>query len=69
MIWLVTRITTIPTSTNKFLEQEMQYYPSGQLVLQTTDTEIDVSALPAGIYLVRSQTTQGEVYQAKIVHL
>lgn len=25
-----------PTSTNKFLEQEMQYYPSGQLVLHNS---------------------------------
>ena len=45
------------------------YDLNGQLVLQTTETEINVSALPAGIYLVRSETTHGEVHRAKIVHL
>ncbi len=45
------------------------YNLNGKAVLQTVETEINVSALPAGIYIVRSETTHGEVHQAKIILL
>lgn len=43
------------------------YSLSGQPVLQTTKTEIDVSALPQGMYIVRAITVDGEQLQAKFI--
>ncbi|MBR1565018.1 MAG: S8 family peptidase [Paludibacteraceae bacterium] len=43
------------------------YTLSGQPVLQTTDTEINVSAFPAGMYIVRAITTTGEQLQSKFI--
>ena len=43
------------------------YTLHGQPVLQTTDTEIDVSALPQGMYIVRAITVDGEQLQAKFI--
>ena|GEM_PF-1197158 len=43
------------------------YSLSGQPVLQTTKTEIDVSSLPSGMYIVRAITVDGEQLQAKFI--
>ncbi len=43
------------------------YSLSGQPVLQTTKTEIDVSSLPSGIYIVRAITVDGEQLQSKFI--
>ncbi|MBR1808578.1 MAG: C10 family peptidase [Paludibacteraceae bacterium] len=43
------------------------YSLSGQPVLQTTETEINVSSLPAGMYIVRALTVDGEQLQAKFI--
>ena len=45
------------------------YNLSGQLVLQTTETDIDVSALPAGVYVVHAQTANNQLLTTKFVHL
>ncbi len=53
------------------------YTISGQLFLQTvgyeldgaTNPEINVSSLPAGVYVVRAQTSSGQQLQAKFVKL
>lgn len=42
---------------------------NGQLVLRTGETEIDVSALSAGVYIVHAQTANGQLLTAKFVHL
>ena len=59
----------ITISCSEPIEKTTIYNLNGMAVLRTTDVEINVSSLPAGIYLVLSQTTQGEVYQVKMVHL
>ena len=43
------------------------YNLSGQKVLQTEQTEVDVSALPEGMYILRAQTTDGYIYQDKFI--
>ena len=43
------------------------YDLNGQCLLQTTDTEINVSALPVGLYLLMAQTSSGESLQTKFV--
>ena len=43
------------------------YSLSGQPVLQITKTEIDVSSLPSGMYIVRAITVDGELLQAKFI--
>lgn len=45
------------------------YNLSGQLVLQTTETDIDVSALPAGVYVVHARTANNQLLTTKFVHL
>ena len=44
------------------------YNQSGQCVLQTNDSQINVSHLPAGIYVFRALTINGIFIQAKIIH-
>ena len=51
------------------LAAAMIYNLGGQLVLQATETEINVSALPAGVYVVHAQTSTGQQLQAKFVKL
>jgi len=36
-------------------------------VLQSAGTDIDVSALPQGMYLLRALTTNGQNHQAKFI--
>ena len=51
----------------KELSKIMIYSLSGQPVLQTSETEINVTALSTGMYLVRAITTAGEQLQAKFI--
>jgi len=43
------------------------YTLNGQCVLQSAGTDIDVSALPQGMYLLRALTTNGQNHQAKFI--
>lgn len=43
------------------------YDLNGQVVLLTTDVDIDVSALPQGMYILRAETTDGNVHQVKFI--
>ena len=43
------------------------YNLSGRKVLQTEQTEVDVSGLPDGMYILRAQTTNGDIYQDKFI--
>ena len=43
------------------------YNLSGQKVLQTEQTEVDVSGLPDGMYILRAQTADGNMYQDKFI--
>ena len=36
---------------------------NGQRVLQAAQTDIDVSALPQGMYILRAETTDGNAHQ------
>ena len=50
------------------IEQVAIYNLNGQVVLQSTQTQIDLSALSQGVYIVRVLTTDGQVLQAKVLH-
>ncbi len=43
------------------------YNLNGQCLLQTAETKINVSVLPAGLYLLTAQTSSGEVLQTKFI--
>ena len=43
------------------------YTLGGQPILQTTQTEINVSSFPPGMYIVRALTTDGEQLQSKFI--
>ena len=43
------------------------YNLNGQCLLQTVETEIYVSMLPTGLYLITAQTISGEILQAKFI--
>ena len=43
------------------------YDLNGQCLLRTTGTEINVSALPAGLYVLTAQTASGDAMQAKFI--
>ena len=43
------------------------YLYNGQRVLQSAQTDIDVSALPQGMYILRAETTDGNAHQAKFI--
>ena len=43
------------------------YDLNGQCLLRTTDTEINVSALPAGLYVLTAQTASGDTMQTKFI--
>ena len=43
------------------------YSLSGQPVLETSKIEINVSSLPAGMYIVRALTTESEQLQCKFI--
>lgn len=40
---------------------------NGQCVLQSAQTDIDVSGLPKGMYILRAVTVDGQQYQAKFI--
>ena len=54
-------------NSTEILENIAIYNLAGQCVLQTKQTEINVSELPNGIYLLRAITTAGEQRQAKFI--
>lgn len=43
------------------------YNLNGQCVLQTSQTDIDVSSLPQGMYILRAITSTGDLKQAKFI--
>ena len=43
------------------------YTINGQCVLQSAQTDIDVSALPQGMYILRALTADGQQHQAKFI--
>ena len=43
------------------------YNLNGQCVLQTNETDIDVSSLPQGMYILRAETSDGVSHQAKFI--
>ena len=49
------------------LSQVKIYNLNGQCVLQSAQTDIDVSALPQGMYILRTETTSGTPLQAKFI--
>ena len=59
--------TILTINSTEQLSMVIIYSLSGQPVLQTAETEISVAALPAGMYIVRAITTDGEQLQAKFI--
>lgn len=53
--------------TSDELSQVKIYTLNGQCVLQTSQTDIDVSALPQGMYILHASTTDGMEKQAKFL--
>ena len=51
----------------KELSQAKIYTINGQCVLQASQTDIDVSALPQGMYILRAITSDGQQHQAKFI--
>lgn len=49
------------------LSQVKIYNLSGQRVLQSAQTDINVSALPQGMYILRAETTDGNAHQTKFI--
>lgn len=52
---------------NEKLSQVNIYNLNGQCVMQTAQTDIDVSALPQGMYILRAETTGGNAHQTKFI--
>ena len=59
----------VTISSSEPIAQTMLYNLNGQLVLQTSETQIDVSSLSSGVYIVHAQTSNGQLLTAKFVHL
>ena len=53
--------------TSDELTQVKVYTLNGQFVLQSSQTAIDVSALPQGMYILRALTADGQKQQAKFI--
>ena len=49
------------------ISQAKIYTINGQCVLQTSQTDIDVSSLPQGMYILRAMTADGQQHQAKFI--
>lgn len=65
-------VPSVTTSTIKLIGLEAVqnvtiYNLNGQMVLQCMTTEIDVSALSAGVYVVQAQTAGGNILQSKFI--
>ena len=58
----------ITITSQEQLENIRIYTITGQCVLQAKQTDINVSALSAGIYIVTATTTVGNTLQSKFVH-
>lgn len=54
-------------NTSDELSQAKIYTINGQCVLQSAQTDIDVSALPQGMYILRAETTDGNAHQTKFI--
>lgn len=52
---------------NEELSCVLLYNLNGQCVLQTNQTDIDVSSLPQGMYILRAITSTGDLKQAKFI--
>ena len=61
--------TSITVSVVGEIGQVFVFNLNGQQVLQTELTDIDVSGLPQGMYILRAQTTDGIIYQGKFVKI
>ena len=59
----------ITITSQEQLENIGIYTIAGQCVLQTKQTDINVSALSAGIYIVTTTTTDGNTLQSKFVKI
>ena len=59
----------ITITSQEQLENIRIYSITGQCVLQTKQTDINVSTLPAGIYIVTATTTVGNTLQSKFVKM
>ena len=53
--------------TSEELSQAKVYTINGQCVMQAAQTDIDVSALPQGMYILRALTADGQQHQAKFI--
>ena len=53
--------------TTESLSQIDIYNVNGQCVLQTKELEIIVSRLPVGVYILRAETTDGQLLQSKFI--
>ena len=54
-------------NTSDELSQAKIYTINGQCVLQASQTDIDVSSLPQGMYILRAMTADGQEHQAKFI--
>lgn len=54
-------------NTSDELSQAKIYTINGQCVMQAAQTDIDVSALSQGMYILRALTTNGQQHQAKFI--
>ena len=52
---------------NEELSYLLVYNLNGQCMLQTNQTDIDVSSLPQGMYILRAITSTGDLKQAKFI--
>lgn len=59
--------TILYLQTAEELAQVNIYNLNGQCVLQSAQTDIDVSALPQGMYILRAETTDGNAHQTKFI--
>ena len=41
---------------------------NGQMVLRTSEEQINISLLPKGVYIIRAITEDGRIQQAKLIH-
>ena len=59
--------STLSIQMQEDISQAKIYTINGQCVLQASQTDIDVSALPQGMYILRALTTDGQQHQAKFI--
>ena len=59
--------TTLHIQVQNDLLQAKIYTLNGQCVLQSTQTDIDVSSLPQGMYILRAVTSESTSHQAKFI--